>query len=37
MSLPFGIEISENWFIEMWNYSVIPLLNDIVKMKLIVS
>jgi hypothetical protein len=36
MNLPFGVEVSEKWFIELWNYSIIPHLNDVVKMKLIV-
>ena len=37
LNLKFGIEVSEKWFIEMWNYTIIPFLNDIVKMKYIVS
>lgn len=34
MTLPFGVEISEKWFIEQWNYSIIPYLNDLLKYKL---
>lgn len=37
MNVPFGIETSEKWFIELWNYTILPYLNDIVKMKLILS
>lgn len=37
MSLPFGIESSEKWFIELWNYTILPCLNDIVKMKIIIN
>jgi hypothetical protein len=37
MNAPFGIESSEKWFIELWNYTILPYLNDIVKMKLILS
>lgn len=33
MGLPFGVELSEKWFIELWNYSIIPHLNEMVKMK----
>ena len=37
MGLPFNVEQSEKWFIELWNYSIIPQINDVIKMKLIVS
>ncbi len=37
MNLAFGVEPSERWFIQLWNYTVLPYLNDMVKMKLIVS
>lgn len=33
MNIPFGIEVSEKWFIENWNYSIIPYLNDLLKYK----
>ena len=36
MSVPFGVEASEKWFIQLWNYSILPYLNDVVKMKIIV-
>lgn len=34
MNIPFGIEGSEKWFIEQWNYSIIPYLNDLFKYKI---
>lgn len=34
MNLPFGTETSEKWFIEQWNYSIIPYLNDLFKFKI---
>ena len=34
MNLPFGIDGSEKWFIELWNYTLVPLLNDLIKMKI---
>lgn len=37
MGLPFNVEQSERWFIELWNYSIIPQINDVIKMKLTVS
>lgn len=37
MNMPFGVETSEKWFIELWNYTILPYLNDILKMKLILS
>jgi hypothetical protein len=37
MSMPMGTESSEKWFIELWNYTLLPYLNDILKMKLIVN
>jgi hypothetical protein len=37
MSLSFGVEASEKWFIQLWNYTILPYLNDMVKMKLIVN
>ena len=33
MNLPFGVDVSEKWFINLWNYTLIPYLNNIVKMK----
>lgn len=37
MSMPLSVESSEKWFIELWNYTILPYLNDILKMKLILN
>ena len=34
LNLPFGIDGSEKWFIELWNYTLVPFLNDLIKMKI---
>jgi len=34
--MPFGVETSEKWFVQLWNYTIIPHLNDVIKAKLIV-
>ena len=33
MDVPFDIEKSEIWFIQLWNYTVIPYLSDLLKEK----
>jgi hypothetical protein len=37
MEIPFDVEKSETWFIELWNYTVIPYFGDLLKQKLMVS
>ena len=37
MDIPFSVDKSETWFIQLWNYTIIPYLTDLTKEKLKVS
>lgn len=34
--MPVDVEKSELWFLQLWNYTLIPYLNDLLKDKLTV-
>jgi hypothetical protein len=35
MNMQYGLEKSEKWFIELWNYTLQPYLNNMIKMRLV--
>jgi hypothetical protein len=35
MNMQYGVEKSEKWFVELWNYTLQPYLNNMIKMRLV--